>query len=141
MEKPKISGKTDMNRPMNAAGSGSNSPEEKKMLKLANRKTAPKTAAKTKTTPNPATEYVVLDYPKNLETITSRHYAVRIGSCDCVGMDISIDDQPWQPCRWAVGYWWFDWNNFAPGTHQLVARMHKSNGDYVLSKRRRCKVS
>ncbi|MDT8286078.1 MAG: hypothetical protein RQ748_03120 [Elusimicrobiales bacterium] len=111
------------------------------MLKLANRKTAPKTAARNKTTAVPATEYVVLDYPKNLETITARHYAVRIGSGDCVGMDLSIDDQPWQPCRWAVGYWWYDWNNFAPGTHQLVARMHKSNGDYVLSKRRRCKAA
>ncbi len=140
MEKPKKTRKMDI-RPGHAAAEGvKTSPEEKKMLKLANRKNAPKTAAKTRTAAAPATEYVVLDYPKNLETITSRHYAVRIGSCDCVGMDISIDDQPWQPCRWAVGYWWFDWNNFAPGTHQLVARMHKSNGDYVLSKRRRCKV-
>jgi hypothetical protein len=125
---------------MPAAEDLSNSPEDKKMLKLATRKAPAKTAARTKTNPNPATEYVVLDYPKNLETITSRQYSVRIGACDCAGMDISIDDQPWQPCRHAVGYWWFDWNNYAPGTHQLVARMHKSNGDYVLSKRRRCKV-
>ncbi|HBE88026.1 MAG TPA: hypothetical protein DDW67_02670 [Elusimicrobia bacterium] len=141
MEKPKKTRKTDI-RPAIAAAEGvQKSPEEKKMLKLATRKNAPKTAAKAKTAAVPTTDYVVLDYPKNLETITSRNYAVRIGSCDCVGMDISIDDQPWQPCRWAVGYWWFDWNNFAPGTHQLVARMHKSNGDYVLSKRRRCKVA
>ncbi|MDQ7773077.1 MAG: hypothetical protein RDU13_06085 [Elusimicrobiales bacterium] len=140
MEKPKKSRKTEIRPAVAAEEAVKTSPEDKKMLKLANRKTAPKTAAKTRTAAAPATEYVVLDYPKNLETITSRHYAVRIGSCDCVGMDISIDDQPWQPCRWAVGYWWFDWNNFAPGTHQLVARMHKSNGDYVLSKRRRCKV-
>lgn len=140
MEKPKNTRKPEIRPAIAAAEGAKNSPEEKNMLKLANRKTAPKTAAKTKTTAVLTPDYVVLDYPKNLEPITARHYAVRVGSCDCVGMDLSIDDQPWQPCRWAVGYWWFDWNNFAPGTHQLVARMHKSNGDYVLSKRRRCKV-
>lgn len=86
-------------------------------------------------------EYVVIDYPKNLETINARHYCVRMGASDCTGMDISINDQPWQPCRHAVGYWWFDWANFQPGTHQLVARMHKRNGEYLISKRRRCKVN
>jgi transaldolase/glucose-6-phosphate isomerase len=119
--------------------------EESEMLKLAvkkNTKTnntsaaAPKTPTKLVNT----NEYVVVDYPKNLENITSRHYSVRIGSSDCTGMDISVNDQPWQPCRHAVGYWWFDWNNFQPGTHQLVARMHKRNGEYLISKRRRCKV-
>ncbi len=118
-------------------------PEESEMLKLAvkkNNKTANTTTAKT-TKLVKTDEYVVVDYPKNLETITSRHYSVRIGSSDCTGVDISVNDQPWQPCRHAVGYWWFDWNNFQPGTHQLVARMHKRNGEYLISKRRRCKVA
>jgi glucose-6-phosphate isomerase len=115
--------------------------EESEMLKLAVKKNT-----KTNTTKPAAAkivdtdEYVVVDYPKNLESITSRHYSVRIGASDCTGMDISVNDQPWQPCRHAVGYWWFDWNNFQPGTHQLVARMHKRNGEYLISKRRRCKV-
>lgn len=110
------------------------------MLKLAVKKN-------TKTTKTPKTkivdtnEYVVVDYPKNLETITSWHYAVRVGASDCTGVDISIDDQPWQPCRNANGYWWFDWNHYQAGTHQLVARMHKRNGEYLISKRRRCKVA
>ncbi|HCC49058.1 MAG TPA: transaldolase [Elusimicrobia bacterium] len=117
--------------------------EESEMLKLAVKKTT-KTTNKTTT---PATkivntnEYVVVDFPKNLENITSRHYSVRIGASDCTGVDISINDQPWQPCRHAAGYWWFDWNNYQPGTHQLVARMHKRNGEYLISKRRRCKAA
>ncbi|MBI4351215.1 MAG: bifunctional transaldolase/phosoglucose isomerase [Elusimicrobia bacterium] len=113
--------------------------EESEMLKLTAKKNARTTAAKTK--PVDAAEYVVVDYPKNLENITARHYAVRIGASDCTGMDISVNDQPWQTCRHAVGYWWFDWNELQPGTHQLVARMHKRNGEYLISKRRRCKVS
>lgn len=111
------------------------------MLKLATRKTAaPRAAAKTETALNNATEYVVIDYPKNLETITSRHYTLRIGASDCNGVDVSIDDQAWQPCRNACGYWWFDWNNLTPGTHQMVARLNKRNGEYLISKRRRFKV-
>ena len=113
--------------------------EEKEMPKLAVKKnTAPK-AAKTKLTASD--EYVVIDHPRNLETIsTGHHYAVRIGASDCNGVDISINDQPWQPCRHAIGFWWFDWANYPAGTHQIVARMHKPNGEYLISKRRRCKA-
>ncbi|MDD2804024.1 MAG: hypothetical protein PHV33_00585 [Elusimicrobiales bacterium] len=119
------------------------------MLKLAvkkNTKTTSTTTTPAKaTTPAAklvnATEYVVVDYPKNLETITSKQYTMRIGASDCTGVDISVNDQPWQPCRWANGYWWFDWTNYTTGTHQLVARMHKRNGEYLISKRRRCKAS
>lgn len=118
------------------------------MLKLAVKKTAKTATPKTNTTPaattnklTNATEYVVVDYPKNLETLTSRQYTVRIGASDCTGLDISVNDQPWQPCRWANGYWWFDWNNYTSGTHQLVARLHKRNGEYLISKRRRCKAA
>ena len=112
--------------------------EETEMPKIAAKKTTGKTA-KTKLTTTE--EYVVVDHPKNLETIhAGHHYAVRVGASNCTGMDISINDQPWQPCRHAVGFWWFDWAHFPAGTHQLVARMHKPNGEYLISKRRRCKA-
>ena len=101
--------------------------------------TATKTAAREKLTST--SEYVLIDHPKNLETITSRDYSVRIAASAAISLDISIDDAPWQGCRHSVGYWWFDWTNFTPGTHQLVARMHMKNGEYLISKRRRCKVS
>jgi len=107
---------------------------EEKMVKLAERKTTTKKITMTNN------EYIVIDYPKNMETITSRHYTVRIGASNCVGVDISIDDQPWTPCRHSVGYWWYDWNNIQPGNHQIVARLNKGNGQYLISKRRRCKV-
>jgi hypothetical protein len=120
--------------------------EESEMLKLTVKKnTKTNNTAKTNTPAKTklvdVNEYVVVDYPKNLENITARQYTVRIGTSNCTGVDISVNDQPWQPCREASGYWWFDWNNFQAGTHQLVARMHKRNGEYLISKRRRCKVS
>lgn len=116
--------------------------EKKEMAKVAIKKvttTSKAAAAKPKITATD--EYVVIDHPKNLEAIsTGHHYAVRVGASKCNGLDISINDQPWQPCRHAIGYWWFDWSNYPAGTHQLVARMHKPNGEYLISKRRRCKA-
>ncbi|PIS46486.1 MAG: transaldolase [Elusimicrobia bacterium CG08_land_8_20_14_0_20_51_18] len=111
--------------------------EEKQMIKLAEKKTT-KTTKRIETTSN--TEYIVMDYPKNLETITARYYAVRIGASDCVNVEVSINDQPWQNCRRSVGYWWYDWTNIQPGTYQILARMNKGNGQYLMSKRRRCKI-
>ncbi len=115
--------------------------EEREMPKIAVKKTT--TTSKTaKTKLTTTEEYVVVDHPRNLENVTTgTTYAVRIGTSCCTGVDISINDQPWQPCRHAVGYWWFDWTNFPAGTHQLVARMHKPNGEYLISKRRRCKAA
>ncbi len=110
--------------------------EESDMIKSP----AKKTAAKTK--PDTANEYVVVDHPKNLENITSRHYAVRISVGDAsAAVDISIDDGPWQACRHSVGYWWYDWSGFTPGMHQLLARTRMTNGGQLISKRRRCRVS
>ena len=103
--------------------------------------TTPKTATKNKLASTNENEYVLIDHPKNLENITSRHYSVRISASAASSLDISIDDAPWQPCRNSVGYWWFDWTDFTPGTHQIVARMQTTNGEYLISKRRRCKVS
>lgn len=109
--------------------------EDITMLKLANKKTTTRT--ETRTT---LKEYVEIDYPTNMETITSRYYGIRIGTGPCDRVDISIDDQPWQTCRHSVGYWWYDWTNYTPGTHQMVARMYTKTGEYLISKRRRCKV-
>ena len=112
------------------------------MIKLTAKKTAATTAkTETQNKLTDTNEYVLIDHPKNLETITSRHYAIRIAASAATSLDISINDAPWQGCRHSVGYWWFDWTNFTPGTHQLVARMRTKTGEYLISKRRRCKVS
>jgi len=110
--------------------------EERNMIKSPVRKTT----AKTK--PGAATnEYVLVDHPRNLENITSRHYTIRVSANDArASVDVSINDGPWQACRHAVGYWWYDWAGFTPGTHQIVARTRTTGGEYLISKRRRCKV-
>lgn len=109
---------------------------EEEMVKLALKKKPAVKKAETQTQ-----DYVVIDYPKNLETITSNNYTVRIGASNCLNVEISIDDQPWQNCRHSVGYWWYDWHNIQPGNHQLTARMNLGDGNYLISKRRRCKVT
>ena len=84
-------------------------------------------------------DYIVIDYPKQGEVIHAKHYTVRVGTTPCQKVEISIDDQPWHPCRHAVGFWWYDWTGYAPGNHQVVARMFK-NTTVLVSKRRRCKI-
>ncbi|MEF3280749.1 MAG: bifunctional transaldolase/phosoglucose isomerase [Elusimicrobiota bacterium] len=100
-------------------------------------KTALKRKNATTTTEN---GYVVIDYPKHMETITSRHYTIRIGTSDAKGVEVSIDNGPWHATRHSVGYWWYDWNDIKPGNHEIIAKMHKHDGSFLISKRRRCKV-
>lgn len=111
---------------------------EGEMVKLALKK---KPTVKKAVNTNGNQDYVVIDYPKNLETILSNNYTVRIGASNCLNVEISIDDQPWQNCRHSVGYWWYDWHNIPTGNHQLTARINLGDGNYLISKRRRCKVS
>jgi len=85
--------------------------------------------------------YVVIDYPRHNETITSRHYTIRIGASQTNKVEVSIDNGPWHSARHSVGYWWYDWNNIQPGMHEIIAKMYKDNGTYLISKRRRCKVA
>ncbi len=88
------------------------------------------------------TGYVVIDYPKHMETITSRHYTIRIGaSNDARGVEVSIDNGPWQPARHSVGYWWYDWNDISTGNHEIIAKMNREDGSFIISKRRRCKAA
>lgn len=94
-------------------------------------KTVLKKSAATKKTPK---EYVVIDHPANGETITSDYYCVRLGASPCERAEICINDKNWMPCRYAVGYWWFDWANFAPGSYKIKARMINSKGKPRISK-------
>lgn len=107
--------------------------EEEKMPKTAtNKKTRKQNEQKNE-------NYVVIDYPKHLETITSPHYTIRIGASPTSKVEVSIDGGPWMPARESVGYWWYDWCNITPGTHEIIARIQVGN-DYLTSKRRRCKA-
>ncbi|MCX7956726.1 MAG: hypothetical protein N2643_02380 [Endomicrobia bacterium] len=67
---------------------------------------------------------ITIDYPKNLEVITHKqHYAIRIGTPNIGIVEVSIDKGSFNRCRFAAGYWWYDWNNISEGTHTIIARL------------------
>jgi hypothetical protein len=70
---------------------------------------------------------VVIDYPQRNERVCSESYTIRVSApADPAAGDrveVSIDDAPFVPCRYAAGHWWYDWTGYAPKEHQVVARM------------------
>ena len=84
---------------------------------------------------------IVLDYPKERERVTSPDYTFRIEAKGASQVEISIDDNVWQPCRQADGYWWYDWSGYMSGKHQAVARSQAQNDDQpATSQTRRFRV-
>ncbi len=79
---------------------------------------------------------LTIDYPKENEVITSLHYAIRITSSENSNVEISINNGPWNPCRYSHDgsgnwYWWFDWSNYVKGPHKLIARVKNANGRVI----------
>lgn len=80
------------------------------------------------------TAMLAVEYPRQGETIASTDYTVRVFAPDSAKkVGISIDQGPWTSCRYAVGYWWFDWSGFENGEHQIVVSMENGQGDRVIS--------
>jgi hypothetical protein len=71
---------------------------------------------------------VSIDFPQAGETVLSGEYSFRITAPDASKVEISIDNSPWQPCREAVGHWWYDWTGFEPGVHQARVQILGPNG-------------
>lgn len=70
-----------------------------------------------------------VDFPEHHERITSPRYTVRVAAPEGFRkVEVSIDHTGWQPCRYAVGYWWFDWSGYQSGRHELVARLQAPDG-------------
>mgnify|MGYP000892598991 CR=1 FL=1 len=85
--------------------------------------------------------YVVVDHPCEKETINSSEYVIRIGASMDGYVEISFNDSEWQPCRFASGYWWFDWKYYQPGNIKICARLVSNDGQIIkLSDARKCKV-
>lgn len=86
---------------------------------------------------------ISIDYPKRHEKITSGNYTFRLSAA--VGAServlVSVDDGPFQPCRSASGYWWFDWAGYRSHHHRLVAKIVSSDGDVVSEAVRRFLVA
>ncbi len=50
-----------------------------------------------------------IDYPKDKEIISHReHYAIRVGTPSLGNVEVSIDGGKFIPCRYSIGYWWYD---------------------------------
>jgi len=85
--------------------------------------------------------YVIIDHPCEKENISGNEYVIRIGASMDGYVEISFNDSEWQPCRFASGYWWFDWKYFQPGNIKINARLVSNEGQIVkLSDVRKCKV-
>ncbi|MGA2090441.1 MAG: hypothetical protein ABSH12_03140 [Endomicrobiales bacterium] len=72
--------------------------------------------------------YVIIDYPTESETISGLHYAIRIGSSANGLVELSINNGPWESCRYADGYWWYDWGYYLPGPIKISARLLDEKG-------------
>ena len=73
---------------------------------------------------------VIMDYPKESEIITSPHYTLRFGASDeTQTVEVSFDGGPWQACRKAGHYFWFDWAHYMSGYHEIAARAQFFTGD------------
>ncbi|MCL2389602.1 MAG: hypothetical protein FWC85_04395 [Elusimicrobia bacterium] len=75
--------------------------------------------------------YIVLDHPVHNETIFGNHYAIRIGASQDGFVEISFNKGEWQPCRYAAGYWWFDWEYFMPGNYTIAVRLVDQGGETI----------
>jgi len=86
--------------------------------------------------PAQAADPVAVDYPKKGERVVSRAYTFRISTGATDGVEVSIDDEAWLPCRQAAGFWWHDWSDVRAGRHTLLARTSLHDGRRILSTRR-----
>lgn len=75
--------------------------------------------------------YIIIDYPTENETIAGVHYAIRIGASGNGTVELSINNGPWEPARYADGYWWYDWGYFVPGATKIAARLVDDKGKVI----------
>ena len=81
-----------------------------------------------------------IEYPMENESVREGTYAIRISAEPGSSVDLSIDGGPWQHCRPAVGYWWYDWTPVASALCQIVARSRVGDGRWKKSGLRTCET-
>ena len=85
---------------------------------------------------------IEIDYPGSGETIAPSSYTFRVSATEpLIEAEISIDRGPWERCRHACGFWWYDWTGYGAGSHTVAARGTTRNGDSVNSTFRRFDVA
>ena len=89
---------------------------------------------------NNSGKYLVIDYPQENEIINHPNNTIKIGTNVNCKVEVSIDKGDWQPCRFAEGFWWYDWLNCSSGKHKIAARLCDSNGKVLKNTNtRKCK--
>lgn len=86
------------------------------------------------------THQLSIDFPQRGEVVMSPEYTLRIEAPGAQRVEVSIDGGEWQPCRHAVGYWWFDWSDYLPGPHQVRAQSVGHDGEVAYIESRRVAV-
>src|SRR5688572_20847826 len=76
---------------------------------------------------------VCIDYPMEGEKICHPSYTIRVGCPEMQKCVVSIDDNPWQACRFESGYWWFDWSNYMSGRHEIEVKCLTKDGHTMTS--------
>ena len=85
---------------------------------------------------------VRVDYPQEGETLALASYTFRIGAIpEAAGVEVSIDQGDWRPCRESLGMWWYDWTDGASGEHVLIARTRRGTDLTATSGPRRFSVA
>ena len=86
----------------------------------------------------PEPPYIWIDHPQEGDRLNSAEYVIRLGIGGAETAELSIDKGAWRPCRFASGYWWFDWKNIPSGKHTLTARMKTADGRWFRTPPRVC---
>jgi len=103
-------------------------------------KTVRKTT-RTRTASKKALDEVRVDYPLDAEIVVSAHYTYRVSAApDAATVEVSVNGGDWRPCRESLGFWWFDWHGYKPGSHVVTARAEKKTGKFAISTPRHFKV-
>lgn len=86
---------------------------------------------------------IAIDYPKQHERISSASYTFRVSAAlgDGERVLVSVDGAPFRPCRYAEGFWWFDWDGYRSHHHRLAAKIESADGEVVSETTRRFAVA
>lgn len=86
----------------------------------------------------PVAPYLWIDYPRETEVLSGDEYVIRCGVGGAEHVELSINQGDWLPCRFASGYWWYDWSGIPQGDHTLVLRMRTGDGRWYRTPVRHC---
>jgi hypothetical protein len=85
---------------------------------------------------------ITVEYPKENESINSKHYAFKISArIPVVKVEVSLDGSELKACRQAAGHWWFDWTGYSSKGYALTARARSKDGAEHMSSVRRFVVN